>query len=101
MNLTVLHVEGCPSLEPLLDELRTLLGAHAGVTLTTVPVESEQQAEHLGFHGSPTLLIDGVDPFPFNPVATGLACRVYADLSGRLTGVPSRASLSAALGVQA
>ena len=100
MNLTVLHVEGCPSLEPLVAELKGLIGARAGVTLTTVLVESERQAIRLGFHGSPTILVDGIDPFPFPPEATGLSCRVYAHSSGRLAGVPSRAGLAAALGIK-
>lgn len=101
MNLTVLHVQGCPSLEPLADELKELIGARTDITLTTVLVESEQQANRLGFHGSPTILVDGVDPYPSPPETTGLSCRVYADFSGRLAGLPSRASLAAALGMHA
>lgn len=101
MNLTVLHVEGCPSLEPLVDELTGLVGARTDITVTTVLVESELQATRLGFHGSPTILVDGVDPFPSPPETAGLSCRVYSDSSGRLAGVPSRAALAAALGIEA
>ena len=101
MNLTILHVEGCPSLDPLVEALKGLVGARTDVTLTTVVVESELQATRLGFHGSPTILVDGVDPFPSPPETTGLSCRVYADSSGRLAGIPSRAGLAAALGIEA
>ena len=101
MNLTVLHVQGCPSLDPLVDLLKELIGVRTDITLTTVLVESEKQATRLGFHGSPTILVDGIDPFPSPPGTTGLSCRVYADRSGRLAGLPSRASLAAALGIHA
>ncbi|MDA8374853.1 MAG: thioredoxin family protein [Actinomycetota bacterium] len=99
MNLTVLHVEGCPSLEPLVAELKDLVGSRTDITLTTVLVTSVRQASRLGFHGSPTILIDGVDPFPSPTERIGLSCRVYADSTGRLAGLPSRTSLATALGM--
>jgi hypothetical protein len=49
----------------------------------------------VGFTGSPTLLIEGTDPFarPGAPVA--LACRTYPTPSG-LAGAPTIEQLSAA-----
>jgi hypothetical protein len=41
------------------------------------PVESAEEAARLGFRGSPTVLIDGNDPFAAEKDLIGLACRVY------------------------
>ena len=52
-------------------------------------VETEADAERLGFCGSPTIRVDGVDPVP--PPAdepTGLTCRVYRLADGRYSPTP-------------
>ena len=52
-------------------------------------VETEDDAERLGFCGSPTIRVDGVDPVP--PPAdepTGLTCRVYRLADGRYSPTP-------------
>jgi hypothetical protein len=41
--------------------------------------------------GSPTLLIDGVDPFAMAGQAWNLSCRLYADEAGAASGAPSLA----------
>jgi len=48
------------------------------------------------FHGSPTVLIDGVDPFADWNAPIGVACRVYATPAG-LDGAPSVEQLCAIL----
>ena len=45
-------------------------------------VTSVEQAEALGFRGSPTILIDGTDPFADPASPLGLACRVYRTACG-------------------
>jgi hypothetical protein len=100
MNVTILHTEDCPNLELLLAEVRSLIDSRGDVTLTTTPVISDADAMRLGFHGSPTILIDGIDPFrgPAEPV--GLSCRSYpccADAAGRAPGYPSREKLAEVL----
>jgi hypothetical protein len=47
--------------------------------------------------GSPTLLIDGHDPFAEPGSAASLSCRLYRDESGRIVGAPSVAQLRRAL----
>lgn len=48
--------------------------------------------------GSPTLLIDGVDPFAAPGLTAGLSCRLYTtDDCGNRDAVPSRAQLLAVL----
>jgi hypothetical protein len=40
-------------------------------------------------NGSPTLLIDGVDPFGRPGLRPSLSCRLYPDENGSLSGAPS------------
>lgn len=54
------------------------------------------QATAAGMTGSPTLLIDGRDPFESGQ-APSLSCRLYPTDTGRLDGAPSVAALRAAL----
>lgn len=65
------------------------------VTLTAVP--TPEDAERLGFRGSPTILIDGEDPFADEAAPVGLACRVFATPDG-LRGAPTVEQLVGVLG---
>lgn len=59
-------------------------------------VTTPEQAEASGFRGSPTVLIDGRDPFT-DPVAlAGMSCRVFRSEAG-LAGAPSVEQLLAVL----
>jgi hypothetical protein len=40
-------------------------------------VATPEAAARLGMRGSPTLIVDGLDPFPSNVVEGALACRLY------------------------
>ena len=74
--MTVLYFEGCPNWELARDravEALQIVGADANVELRRV--ETPEEAERIGFAGSPTILIDGHDPFPSD--STGFACRLY------------------------
>ena len=64
----------------------------ADATVTAARAE----AERLGFRGSPTILLDGRDPFAATGDPVGLSCRVYRNEEG-LEGAPSLARLRAAL----
>ena len=50
-------------------------------------VTSQDQAQERGVVGSPTILIDGVDPFAVPGQSPAVACRVYVTPAG-LSGVP-------------
>lgn len=85
----------CPNVRPLLERL---------AQVTELPVvmrviESEADAERYGMAGSPTLLVDGADPFP-TAGECGVACRLYRDPEGRPIAVPSVEQLRAALAGQ-
>ena len=48
-------------------------------------------------HGSPTLLIDGVDPFAVPGQPPSMSCRLYRDDDGQASGAPSAGQLRQAL----
>jgi hypothetical protein len=93
-TLVVLHVPDCPNLAPMLGRLREV----TDTPVTTREVGTDAEATALGMAGSPTLLINGVDPFaePDGP-AGGVSCRLYRDEHGRIVPAPSVAQLRDAI----
>lgn len=97
-TLTLLYVDHCPNWSLAADRLRTAI-AEAGLDCPPVtwrPVHDINSALLAGFAGSPTLLIDGVDPFPRPRSVSGLCCRMYRTEDG-LSGAPSVEQVVAAL----
>lgn len=97
MQLTVLAVPGCPNAPVLGDRLAAALDGRAGVTIAHQVVADEGEAVRWGMNGSPTLLIDGVDPFAEPGQPPGMSCRLYRDEEGRLSGAPSVGQLRQAI----
>lgn len=98
MVVTLRYFDGCPhwqAADALLLEILATNG-HAGATVERERVETPEDAERLGFVGSPTVLVDGRDPFLTPDAPAGLACRVYRTPEG-LRGIPTREQLEAAL----
>jgi hypothetical protein len=56
-------------------------------------ITDEDQAAQWGMRGSPTLLVDGVNPFAAPATPPGLSCRIYRDESGRADAAPSPVAL--------
>jgi hypothetical protein len=98
MELTVLAVPDCPNVPVLEGRLAGILAGRPGVNLTRRVIADAGEAARLGMHGSPTLLVDGRDPFPAPGPGLALACRLYPAADGRLEGAPSVAALRQALG---
>ncbi len=96
MRLQLLYLEDCPNWKVAADRLDAL-AAELGVTVERVLVDTRQAAEQWRFPGSPTLLVDGVDPFARPDLPFGLACRVYPTPDG-LAGSPTVDQLRAVLG---
>jgi hypothetical protein len=96
MELTLLTVAGCPHAALLEERLAVALAAHPGAVLRRRVVASEREAAAAGMHGSPTLLVDGVDPFARPGEAASLSCRLCPGGAGA-GGVPSVAALREAL----
>lgn len=93
----------CPSWDRALTELRSEMEA-AGLNPAAVAlreVESDTDAEALGFVGSPTIRIDGRDIAEPGDAPLGLNCRVYRLRDGRISALPDpldvREALAAAL----
>jgi hypothetical protein len=64
----------------------------ADVRLGHELIDSPEAAERARFHGSPTILIDGRDPFGNENGPFGLSCRVYETEDGP-QGAPTEAQL--------
>ena len=94
MRITIQYFDGCPHWK-LADErvqgvLRRL--SRDDVKLEYQLVDSPQTADRVGFRGSPTILIDGRDPFATGSEPVGMTCRVYRTDSGA-QGAPTEAQL--------
>jgi hypothetical protein len=97
VEVVVLHTDACPHVDLARQRLaEALAAAGTNATVTSEVVVTQDEAERWGFAGSPTILVDGRDPFP----ATGrpaLACRLYRTNAG-LQGAPAVAQFVAVLG---
>lgn len=93
MDVELLVVPSCPNERPAHElTLRVLEELHLTAFVVTTIVETEQQAQERGFIGSPTILINGRDPFPQPDAPVGIACRVYRTRDG-MAGHPSTEAL--------
>lgn len=96
MELIVLTVGGCPNAAVLDERLAIALASCADVTVERRVIDDEQEAVRLGMRGSPTLLVNRVDPFAAPGVPLSLSCRMYRDPDdpeSRIDGAPSVAAL--------
>ena len=98
MDIALQYFTGCPNWQNTRADLSRVtaeLGIDAHIEL--VRIETQEAAEEHGFRGSPTVLVDGVDPFADPDAPVGFACRIYLTESGP-AGTPSLAQLKGALG---
>lgn len=98
VDVTLRYFDGCPNWQTVDTRLRHVLDTkgHADVIVTLERVETPEEAERLGFLGSPTVLVDGRDPFAMPGAPAGLACRVYRTPWGP-AGSPTIEQLAEAL----
>ena len=94
MRVELLYFDGCPNWTVADKRLAEPLKAsgRADIEVYRRRVETVEQAEELEFLGSPTIRVDGIDPFADSGARVGLACRVYAGPGG-LSGSPTTAQL--------
>jgi hypothetical protein len=97
MELTLLTVPDCPNAAAFAERLAAALAGRLGVTVTRREIADERAAAQAGMHGSPTLLINGTDPFATHGRAASLSCRLYRDEAGRTGSVPSVEALRQAI----
>ncbi len=98
MRIVLQYFNDCPNWQIADEHLRLALGeADASAEdIEYVIVDTLEQAQACGFHGSPTILLDGVDPFADEHTAVGLTCRRFMTDDG-VSGAPSVAQFVAAL----
>ena len=90
---------GCPSHPQALADLRAELEA-AGLdpgAVDEIEIASEGDAVAHSFVGSPTIRIDGRDVVDPDDDRPALTCRVYRLGDGRISPLPDRADVRAAL----
>jgi hypothetical protein len=93
MHLAVLAEPACPNAPVLVDRLAAVLDGQAGVSVSHRVISDDDEAARWGMHGSPTLLIDGVDPFAEPGQPPSMSCRLYRDEHGQVSGAPSAGQL--------
>ena len=97
MQVELLWFSGCPNWRQTDERLRQavrLAGVDAEVVL--VEVTTPEDAERQRFRGSPTVLVEGRDPFAQESDPVGLSCRVFWTPEG-LRGAPTVEQLVAVL----
>ena len=98
-RVELLWWSGCPSWERALAELREEMRALGldpeAVEVREVPTDGDAERER--FVGSPTIRIDGGDVQPLSREPAGLTCRIYTLRDGRVSPLPDRGDVHAAL----
>lgn len=97
MKVELLYFDGCPNWHDAESNLRAAAErAGVEVEVTFTEITTPEEAERRRFRGSPTILINGADPFADDDAEVGLSCRIYT-AEGAMRGSPSTEELVAAL----
>ncbi|MEU1208001.1 alkylmercury lyase [Nocardia sp. NPDC005825] len=100
MKLEILQVTDCPNVAVLEQRLRdALTDAGAEIEIEHRVIDDAAEAATAGMTGSPTLLVDGRDPFAVPGQPPSVSCRLYRREDGGLDGAPTITALCAALGM--
>ena len=96
MDISLLYFDDCPNWKVADERLSEIEAERADLAVTRHLVDTLEDAERVSFHGSPSILVDGVDVFAGPDAAVGLSCRVYPTPDGP-AGAPTMEQLRAAL----
>ncbi len=88
MEILLLYFDGCPNVEEAERRVREALGGRSDVSLVRHEVADIEEAERVGMRGSPTILVNGTDPFADSDTPVSWSCRMYGRGDGS-HGVPS------------
>jgi hypothetical protein len=91
VKVEVLYFKGCPNHEPAVEQVRKALRNEGlAILVNEVEITDSEMAQRVGFLGSPTIRIDGLDVEPgAREIETfGFGCRTYSDDEGRRSGLP-------------
>jgi hypothetical protein len=98
MDVTVLAIAGCPHVALLEERLAAALAGGPPPVIIRRVITDPGEAARAGLHGSPTVLLDGSDPFATPGQAASMSCRLYDNGTGQLEGAPSVGRLRRAIG---
>ena len=98
-RLQLLYFPECPHWR-VADERLSEVARRFGLSVEYRLVTTAEEADRVAFPGSPTILVDGVDPFAIGDEPVGLSCRIYRTPQG-YAGSPTVAQIAAALGFEA
>jgi mercuric ion transport protein len=99
MKVEVLYFGGCPNHGPTVERVREALQSETEAAhIEEIEVRTPAEAESLGFLGSPSVRINGLDiePGARSLTSYGLSCRTYLDGPTR-SGAPSSGMIRRAL----
>ena len=99
MDIALLYFDDCPNWKIADQRLAVIAAERADLTVTHHLVDTPEEAERVGFHGSPSIVVDGVDAFAQPDDGVGLSCRVYRTPDGP-AGAPTLEQLRAVLAAQ-
>jgi hypothetical protein len=96
VRIELLYWAGCPSYPEAKQLLEDTLGGSGEIDMREI--KTQEEAEALHFPGSPTIRVEGVDIDREGASSRpSLSCRIYHLPDGRVSPVPSREALEAAL----
>ena len=99
MKIEILFFEGCPNHFEAVQRAKEVVDEEGlAAEVVEVNVRDEAAALRLGFIGSPTIRINGLDiePSARSSKEFGMCCRTYIE-EGKRTGIPSRELIRSAL----
>ena len=97
MNIELLVIPDCPHSDAAAELITTaVVDTRVQATVTRTIIDSQDEAQQRAFTGSPTILLNGVDPFARPDAPVALSCRLYPTPDG-LRGVPTLRDLRQAL----
>jgi|HubBroStandDraft_4_1064222.scaffolds.fasta_scaffold15914_2 hypothetical protein len=99
MRIEVLTFEGCPNAEGTGELVRQAVRLEAvDATIEFIVVNTPDDAQQMGFCGSPSVRVDGedVEPSANSKGPYGLMCRMYR-FGSEFSGKPSIAMIRAAI----
>src|SRR5216684_2410161 len=99
MKIEILYFYGCPNHGPTLERVKEALRQEGlAADIVEVDVENDATSQSVGFLGSPSVRIDGLDiePSVRHLKPFGMMCRTYPE-AGRQVGLPPLELIRAAL----
>ena len=91
MKIEVMYFQGCPNHHATVEQVIKALSAERITSpVQEIEVRDDSAAQALGFLGSPSVRVNGLDIEPAARIAqrTGFGCRTYVE-NGHRSGTPS------------